>query len=76
MPVVDRGHAQEHKDDGFGRRGQHFQRVLDGGVRFVRYVLLDVVLHRDAAEGDAARLEIEIFEYQKAFLRNRDFQEM
>lgn len=58
MPVVDRGHAQKHEDDGFGRRGQHFQRVLDGGVRFVRNVLLHVVLHRDAAEGDAEKMSI------------------
>lgn len=51
--VLDGGHAEEHEDDGLRGAGQHLQGVLDGRVRLVRDVRLDVVLHSDAAEGDA-----------------------
>lgn len=50
--VVHRGDPEEHKYDGLRTARQHFHRVLDGGVRLVRYIRLDVILHGDAAEGD------------------------
>ena len=44
------GDAEKHEDDRFRRATQHLHRVLDGGMRFMRYIRLDVVLHRDTAE--------------------------
>ena len=55
MVVVDGGHAQEHEDDGLAGPGQHLHGVLQGGLGLGADVALHVVLHRDAAEGDAGR---------------------
>lgn len=58
VPVVgalDGGDAEEHEDDGLRGRGQHLHGVLNGGVGLTRDVLFHVVLHRDAAEGDAGK---------------------
>ena len=43
--------TQEHEDDSFRGATQHLHCVLDGCMGFVGYVCLDIVLHRDAAEG-------------------------
>ena len=51
--VVDGGHAEEHEDDGLRARAQHLEAVLEGRLRLGADVPLHVVLHRDAAEGDA-----------------------
>lgn len=55
--VVHRGDPEEHKYDGLRAARQHFHRVLDGGVRLVRYIRLDVILHGDAAEGDPTDIQ-------------------
>ena len=57
--VVHRGDPEEHKYDGLRTARQHFHRVLDGGVRLVRYIRLDVILHGDAAESDPAGIQRE-----------------
>ena len=56
MFVVDGRHSQKHEDDGLGGRAQHFQAVLQSGLGFGANVPLDVVLHRDAAEGDTGNV--------------------
>ena len=47
-----REHAHEQEDHHLGHVGQHVRRAADGDARALADVLLDVVLHGDAAEGD------------------------
>lgn len=51
MGIVHRGDAKEHEDDGLRATRQHLHRILDGRVRLVRYIGLDVILHGNTAEG-------------------------
>ncbi len=55
MVVVDGGHAEEHEDDGLGGAAQHLHGVLERCLGLGANVALHVVLHGDAAEGDAGR---------------------
>ena len=45
-------HPHEQEDHHLGHVGQHVRRASDGDARVLADVLLDVVLHGDAAEGD------------------------
>lgn len=58
MPVVYSGHTEEHEDNGLRTARQHLHRVLDGCVRLVRYIGLDIVLHGDAAECYSAEKQL------------------
>lgn len=51
MSIVHRGDAEEHEYYGLRATRQHLHCVLDGRVRLVRYIGLDVILHGNTAEG-------------------------
>ena len=50
MLIIDGIHTQEHEDDRLRAADQHFHGVLDGCVRFRRYVAFNIVLHGDATK--------------------------
>jgi hypothetical protein len=52
VSVVHGGHPEEHENNRLGRRAKHLHCVLNGRVRFVGNVRLDVVFHGDPAERD------------------------
>lgn len=52
--IIDGIHTQEHEDDRLRAAAQHFHGVLDGCVRFRRYVAFNIVLHGDATKCDSA----------------------
>ena len=54
MLIIDGIHTQEHEDDRLRAAAQHFHGVLDGCVRFRRYVAFNIVLHGDATKCDSA----------------------
>jgi hypothetical protein len=57
--VMNRGDPKEHEDDGLRRAREHFHRVLHRRLRLGADVPLHVVLHRDAAKGDAGSRRME-----------------
>ena len=52
MAIRHRAQTHEHEDDGLHDARGHLEYVLDGGARLLGYVVLDILLHEHAAEGD------------------------
>lgn len=51
VSIVHRGDSEEHEYDRLRTARQHLHRVLDGRVRLMRYIGLNVILHGNTAEG-------------------------
>lgn len=50
MTVHHRGNPQQHEDDGFAGRRQHFDKILGRGARLWRDVRFHVFPHGHAAK--------------------------
>lgn len=55
MPIIHSGYTQKHEYNSFGRAGHHFQRILYGGVRFLRYIQFNVIFHRNTTKCDSVK---------------------
>lgn len=49
------GHAHEDEDQGLTDTAQHLHEILDGRVRFLRYIFFHILVHSHCTSSDSAR---------------------
>ena len=55
MVLPNSGYAHEDEDQGLADTAQHLHEILDGRVRFLRYIFLHVFVHSHCTSSDSAR---------------------